>query len=156
MAYIANGIVFGMDKSIGVFFVDSPANDLGILDNFARRKVFKARKICLGIHYRVKIPTVSNVKYQFTQFRAINGQIIDGQIAFHIDQLDPIRLALFVLVIADFNQTDWSFHLNMSSFWGIINSLSTESVTVPLVPWPHMGRQPYVSMNKMAKSFSES
>ena len=37
---------------------------------------------------------------------------------------------------------------------GVTSPCSSAIVTVPMVPWPHIGRQPEVSMNRMAMSQS--
>src|SRR6266702_1078976 len=39
---------------------------------------------------------------------------------------------------------------------GRIRPCSSANVTMPIVPWPHMGRQPLVSMNRMAASLAGS
>ncbi len=38
--------------------------------------------------------------------------------------------------------------------FGVTSPFSIAMVTVPIVPWPHIGRQPEVSMNRMAMSQS--
>ena len=38
--------------------------------------------------------------------------------------------------------------------FGFTSPFSIAIVTVPIVPWPHIGRQPEVSMNRMAMSQS--
>jgi hypothetical protein len=38
----------------------------------------------------------------------------------------------------------------------VISPFSIAMVTVPIVPWPHIGRQPEVSMNRTATSQSGS
>ena len=40
--------------------------------------------------------------------------------------------------------------------FGVISPSSRAIVIVPIVPCPHMGRAPEVSINKIAKSFLES
>ena len=42
----------------------------------------------------------------------------------------------------------------MPGVFGLISPCSMAIVTVPMVPWPHIGRQPEVSMNRMAMSQS--
>ena len=39
---------------------------------------------------------------------------------------------------------------------GVISPFSRANVTMPIVPWPHIGRQPLVSMNRIAQSQSGS
>jgi len=39
---------------------------------------------------------------------------------------------------------------NIPSDFGLTRPCSMIAVTVPIVPWPHIGRQPEVSMNRIA------
>jgi hypothetical protein len=43
---------------------------------------------------------------------------------------------------------------SLPSLRGFTSPSSSMTVTVPMVPWPHMGRQPLVSMKMMAASVS--
>ena len=43
---------------------------------------------------------------------------------------------------------------SMPGVFGVTSPFSSAMVTVPMVPWPHIGRQPEVSMNRMAMSQS--
>ena len=44
---------------------------------------------------------------------------------------------------------------NLPSVLGRINFSSKRTVKAPINPWPHIGKHPLVSINKIATSFSK-
>ena len=59
-----------------------------------------------------------------------------------------------LLLVARHHAAGRRVELSTPGVAGVTSPFSIAMVTVPIVPWPHIGRQPQTSMNRMPMSQS--
>ena len=118
--------------------------------------MFESFKIFLYINDSIKISAIRNINYQFPK---------SGQSTVNFD---AARKEGTLVSFTDFHFVclpvciQYSPILPVLPFllypgvFGLINPSSIAIVIVPMVPCPHIGRQPLVSINKTATSFCGS
>ena len=122
------------------------------LEDARHAKVVQAAIGTLRLDNRVVVSAISDVHGERAEARNIDRHIFGRQIA--CDILDPHRAHTMALDCVGSMSPAGTSALKRPGVRGWINPFSSPKVTIPIVPWPHIGRQPLVSMKRIPMSAS--
>ena len=109
--------------------------------------------VLLRLDDGVEIAAIGDVDLDLAEHRAVDRQPFGIEEGRHVGDAHFLDILADLPVFGD-HQPGRRVEPSTPGVFGFTSPCSIAIVTVPIVPWPHIGRQPEVSMNRMAMSQS--